>query len=81
MKSCKKLARKTGYSNLRSQERNKEELKSESNEGAISVSNKNKIKTGLTCFYTNMRSVFSYNKRDELYMYILEHKYDIVGLS
>ena len=43
--------------------------------------NKNKIKTGLTCFYTNMRSVFSYNKRDELYMHILEHKYDIVGLS
>ena len=28
-----------------------------------------------------MRSVFSYNKRDELYMHILEHKYDIVGLS
>ena len=23
----------------------------------------------------------SYNKRDELYMHILEHKYDIVGLS
>ena len=32
-------------------------------------------------FYTNMRSVFSYNNRDELYMHILEHKYDIVGLS
>ena len=43
--------------------------------------NKNKIKTGLTFFYTNMRSVFSYNKRDELYMHILEHKYDIIGLS
>ena len=28
-----------------------------------------------------MRSVFSYNKRDELYMHILEHKYVIVGLS
>ena len=28
-----------------------------------------------------MRSVFSYNKRDVLYMHILEHKYDIVGLS
>ena len=28
-----------------------------------------------------MRSVCSYNKRDELYMHIIEHKYDIVGLS
>ena len=27
------------------------------------------------------KHVFSYNKRDELYMHILEHKYDIVGLS
>ena len=45
------------------------------------MSNKNKIKTGLICFYTNMRSLFSYNKRDELYMHILGHKYDIVGLS
>ena len=45
------------------------------------MSNKNKIETGLICFYTNMRSVFSYNKRDEFYMHILEHKYDVVGLS
>ena len=43
--------------------------------------NKNKINTGWTCFYTNMRSVFSYNKRDELNMHILEHKYNIIGLS
>ena len=28
-----------------------------------------------------MRSLFSYNKRDKLYMHILEHKYDIIGLS
>ena len=28
-----------------------------------------------------MGSVFSYNKRDELHMHIIEHKYDIVGLS
>ena len=45
------------------------------------MSNQNKIKTGLTLFYTHMQSVFSYNKRDDLYMHILEHKYDIVGLS
>ena len=62
-------------------EGNKEGLKSLRNEEARNVINKNKIKTGLTCFYTNMGSVFSYNKRDELYMHKLEHKYDIVGLS
>ena len=45
------------------------------------MNNKYKTKTGLTCFDTNMRSVFSYYKRDELYMHIIEHKYDIVDLS
>ena len=28
-----------------------------------------------------MHSVLSYNKKDELHMYIIEHKYDIVSLS
>ena len=44
------------------------------------MNNKDKVNTSLKCLNTNMRRVFSCNKRDDLHMHIAEHKYDIVGL-
>ena len=46
-----------------------------------SINNRETVKTGFKCFYTNMQITFNKIKRDELLMYITEHKIYIVGLT
>ena len=68
--SCKKRDGKTGSSPLRSQEGSVEQLDMSKCKKILRINYREKVKTRFQCFYTNMQSTFSKNKREELLMYI-----------
>ena len=42
---------------------------------------KTKIKNGVKCMFTNMRSLMNENKREELEMIVMQEQIDVIGVT